>query len=201
MRRKKVDSLKDYKTNLILIGIVLILMTVNLIMLIKYLSSNEENQTQNANISIQETPYNTVIDEVTEEEGMQMPEQDRMRRYAIEFIDNLDNEEFEEAYGKLGEDFKNNFFPTQNEFEQYVKERIGTGELTINFKNIERLGNEKNGNLYVLWVDVYDVLGNEYVNKLEENMTEEEKEDDSGNMNIVILEKNFNDYELSFSIK
>ena len=201
MRRKRNNSLEDYKINLIIAGIVLILMAVNIIMLIKYLTIDENAQMQNSNTTASSVNTNTVLDDVTDEEGKQMSEQDRMRRYAIEFIDNLDNEEFDVAYGKLSEDFKKTYFPTQNEFEQYVRERIGTGELTINFRNIERLGNEKTGNLYVLWVDVYDVLGNEYVQNLEENMTEEEKEEDSGNMNIVILEKDFNNYELSFSVK
>lgn len=201
MRRKRKNSLEDYKINLIIAGIVLILMAVNIIMLIKYLTRDENAQMQNSNTTASSVNTNTVLDDVTDEEGKQMSEQDRMRRYAIEFIDNLDNEEFDVAYGKLSEDFKKTYFPTQNEFEQYVRERIGTGELTINFRNIERLGNEKTGNLYVLWVDVYDVLGNEYVQNLEENMTEEEKEEDSGNMNIVILEKDFNNYELSFSVK
>ncbi len=201
MRRKRKNSLEDYKINLIIAGIVLILMAVNIIMLIKYLTIDENAQMQNSNTTASSVNTNTVLDDVTDEEGKQMSEQDRMRRYAIEFIDNLDNEEFDVAYGKLSEDFKKTYFPTQNEFEQYVRERIGTGELTINFRNIERLGNEKTGNLYVLWVDVYDVLGNEYVQNLEENMTEEEKEEDSGNMNIVILEKDFNNYELSFSVK
>ena len=201
MRIKRKNSLEDYKINLIIAGIVLILMAVNIIMLIKYLTIDENAQMQNSNTTASSVNTNTVLDDVTDEEGKQMSEQDRMRRYAIEFIDNLDNEEFDVAYGKLSEDFKKTYFPTQNEFEQYVRERIGTGELTINFRNIERLGNEKTGNLYVLWVDVYDVLGNEYVQNLEENMTEEEKEEDSGNMNIVILEKDFNNYELSFSVK
>lgn len=201
MRRKRKNSLEDYKINLIIAGIVLILMAVNIIMMIKYLTIDENAQMQNSNTTASSVNTNTVLDDVTDEEGKQMSEQDRMRRYAIEFIDNLDNEEFDVAYGKLSEDFKKTYFPTQNEFEQYVRERIGTGELTINFRNIERLGNEKTGNLYVLWVDVYDVLGNEYVQNLEENMTEEEKEEDSGNMNIVILEKDFNNYELSFSVK
>ena len=201
MRRKRKNSIEDYKINLIIAGIVLILMAVNIIMLIKYLTIDENAQMQNSNTTASSVNTNTVLDDVTDEEGKQMSEQDRMRRYAIEFIDNLDNEEFDVAYGKLSEDFKKTYFPTQNEFEQYVRERIGTGELTINFRNIERLGNEKTGNLYVLWVDVYDVLGNEYVQNLEENMTEEEKEEDSGNMNIVILEKDFNNYELSFSVK
>lgn len=201
MRRKRKNSLEDYKINLIIAGIVLILMAVNIIMLIKYLTIDENAQMQDSNTTASSVNTNTVLDDVTDEEGKQMSEQDRMRRYAIEFIDNLDNEEFDVAYGKLSEDFKKTYFPTQNEFEQYVRERIGTGELTINFRNIERLGNEKTGNLYVLWVDVYDVLGNEYVQNLEENMTEEEKEEDSGNMNIVILEKDFNNYELSFSVK
>lgn len=194
MRRRK-DSLKDYKINLILIGIVLVLMSVNLIMLIKYFSSDDENEQLVENTVIAQEDNSTVLDEVTDDEGKEMSEQDRMRRYAIQFIDNLDNEEFSEAYGKLNTDFKQTYFPTQNEFEQYVKERIGTGELTINFNNIERLGNEKTGNIYVLWVDVYDVLGNDYVSE-----KETDEEDEYGNMNIVILERDYNDYELSFSL-
>ena len=194
MRRRK-DSLKDYKINLILIGIVLVLMSVNLIMLIKYFSSDDKNEQLVENTVIAQEDNSTVLDEVTDDEGKEMSEQDRMRRYAIQFIDNLDNEEFSEAYGKLNTDFKQTYFPTQNEFEQYVKERIGTGELTINFNNIERLGNEKTGNIYVLWVDVYDVLGNDYVSE-----KETDEEDEYGNMNIVILERDYNDYELSFSL-
>ena len=122
MRRKRKNSLEDYKINLIIAGIVLILMAVNIIMLIKYLTIDENAQMQNSNTTASSVNTNTVLDDVTDEEGKQMSEQDRMRRYAIEFIDNLDNEEFDVAYGKLSEDFKKTYFPTQNEFEQYVRE-------------------------------------------------------------------------------
>ena len=59
----------------------------------------------------------------------------------------------------------------------------------IKYDNIERLGNNKTGNMYVLWL----TIGSIYQGKLEED----EKLDQT---NFVIIERDYNNYEMSFSV-
>lgn len=189
MRRNRKRELKEQKINVILLCVALVLMAINILILIKYIPSKNNKEVNNT--TTQTATVNSNTENLTEEEkGRSLSEKERMQQYTIEFIKNIDNEEFEKAYKVLNEEFKSKYFPTLEAFEACVRERIGTGELTINFTNFERLGNEKTGNIYVLWADVYDVLGITY-----------ESKDENSYMNFVVLERDYNDYELSFSIK
>ena len=64
MRKTRKKSLEEYKTNLIILFIVILLMTVNLIILIKYLSDNDSNQSQDTKINIAQASYNTVVEDI-----------------------------------------------------------------------------------------------------------------------------------------
>jgi len=185
MRNKSKKSLKNQKNNLFLIIAVLILVVINIVILIVHFSKKDSNT---ENVEGQQSEEVSVQEEKIEE----MSEQDRIQNYARNFFISIDNEEYEKAYKVLNSDFKTKYFPTLASFEDYVKKYIGTGELTINFKNIERLGNEKTGNIYVLWVNVKDILGS-----IKKTSDEDEEQNYT---NVVILEKNYNEYELSFSV-
>ena len=182
MRKNRKVRLKEEKVNLILVFVILVIMSINIIILINSLSSTKKTSTVN----------NTIIskDETSQvEDKKTISEQSRIQKYWLDFIKHIDNEEFSKAYEVLNSEYKKKYFPTINEFEKYARERIGTGELTINFTNIERLGNEKTGNIYILWANICDIT--------KRNIKTNEEE----YMNIVILEHDDNNYELSFSIE
>ena len=59
----------------------------------------------------------------------------------------------------------------------------------MTYDNIERLGNEKTGNMYVVWT----TISNMFMRKLKDG-------EKIAQTNFVIIEKNYNDYEMSFSV-
>lgn len=110
-----------------------------------------------------------------------MEERDRMEFYFSVFLDYIESEKYENAYELLYDEFKNNYFPTLEQFEDYSKNTF-TEMSNIVHDNIER-----NGDVYVLWVHITDAINGKPGEKKE--------------MNFVIRENDYNDFELSFSVK
>lgn len=109
-----------------------------------------------------------------------MEERDRIEYYLAEFIDAVENGKYASAYEMLNDSFKNNFFKTEEEFTTYVKSKFPR-MFSVEHTNIER-----NGNTYILWVNISDSLGSK--NSVQE-------------YNFVIKENDLSDFELSFSVK
>lgn len=109
-----------------------------------------------------------------------MEERDRIEYYLAEFIDAVENGKYASAYEMLNDSFKNNFFKTEEEFTSYVKSKFPR-MFSVEHTNIER-----NGNTYILWVNISDSLGSK--NSVQE-------------YNFVIKENDLSDFELSFSVK
>lgn len=109
-----------------------------------------------------------------------MGERDRMEYYFGTFLEQVESEAYEQAYELLYEEFRNTYFPTQEQFEEYVTRVFG--EMTeIEYHNIER-----NGDLYVLWISLADAIHGKPGEKQE--------------MKIVIQEQDYNDFVMSFSV-
>lgn len=106
-------------------------------------------------------------------------ERDRMEYYVKSFIEAVENREYEVAYDMLYEDFKNNYFPTLNDFEVYAKNTFPT------LCSIENTNIERNGDVYVLWVNLSDALAGR------ESTIE---------MNFVVQENDLNDFVMSFTV-
>jgi hypothetical protein len=103
-----------------------------------------------------------------------------MTYYTAEFFKLIDSKNYEEAYKLLYDDYKENFFPTEANFEKYFKDYF-PDDFSLDYTNIERLGS-----IYVLWVSVKDTVnGSTYGHNF--------------SMYVVIQENNLNDYVLSFS--
>ena len=128
-------------------------------------------------------------DLLQEDEIKTLSESKRIKRYIGIFFDNIEAGNYETEYNKLNEEFKNNYFPTLKSFEDYVEKFFNTTYLGVSYDNIERLGNDKTGNLYAVWI----TTGNIYMEKLTEDQELEKT-------NFVILEHDYNNYELSFSV-
>ena len=109
-----------------------------------------------------------------------LSEQKRIEYYATEFIKALEGRKISIAYKVLNEDFKTNYFKTEESFEKYVKEYFPK-EVSVKYVNMERLEN-----LYVLEVEIKDILNSENPNHFD--------------CYIVVKENEYADYELSFSV-
>ena len=66
---------------------------------------------------------------------------------------------YEKAYNLLYEDYKNNYFPTLEDFEKYAKERYP------DFMRIEHTYMSRQGDYYILTVNIYNLLTNEIIEK------------------------------------
>jgi hypothetical protein len=109
-----------------------------------------------------------------------MNEEERMTYYVAEFFKLIDDKRYEEAYQLLYSDYKENYFPTEANFEKYFKDYF-PDDFALSYDNMERLGS-----IYVLWVSVKDTVnGSTYGHNF--------------SMNVVIQENDLNDYVISFS--
>ncbi len=175
--------------NIILLLIASVLVISNLILFLKFNKKEEKSNTVENNIISQENKEE--VYEVPEEEDVsEMTEQERMELYVNNFFDKIEKRDYETAYNYLNQDFRNNYFNTLDSFKEYCEENFKMTSLAIEFNNIERLGNPVNGNMYVLWINILNIF--------EKSKEQTEEQDET---NFVILEKGYNDFELSFSVK
>jgi hypothetical protein len=175
-RRKKQLNLKKLLVGLAIIVTFLILLA--LISLVKASNSNTETDADTSNSVKAEFSSNqkqTILTDLSD-----MSEEERIEYYCGEFFKLLDREDYETAYSILYDEYKENFFPTYENFKKYI-ETYFPESFALSYQNIERLGD-----IYVLWVSVKDTLnGSKYGHNFD--------------MNVVIQENNYNDYVLSFS--
>lgn len=182
---------REKMVNIILILIAIALIISNIILLIKFQNDEtyveEENYGNNQTIE-NETKAETEEQNIQEDDITTMTEQQRMKYYMNSFLEKIENDNYKEAYDLLNQQFKETYFPTEESFKNYSEKYFDMSTTAVEFNNIERLGNPTTGNIYVLWIYLVDVL---------KNTPDEEKEE----TNFVILEKDYNQYELSFNVK
>lgn len=153
--------------------IILILICICLIVIVK--THKEKNIEENTNTDIQ-----TSSEEALELEKLKkMTERDRMEFYFSKFVSYIKDKNYEKAYDLLYPEFRDNYFKTQEEFENYVK-KLYTKTVGFSYNDIDR-----QGDIYVLLIDVMDT------NK---------KTGDKKSQRVVIKENNFNDFVLSFQV-
>lgn len=109
-----------------------------------------------------------------------MEERERMEFYFSIFLSYVEEGKYEKAYQLLYEDFKNTYFPTLEDFENYIP-TVFSEMSSIEHENIER-----SGDVYILWLSISDAVNGSPDNKRE--------------MNFVIREIEYNDFEMSFSV-
>lgn len=182
--KKKKNNNEKYIAIMIISCIIMIVAVILIVVLIN------KPKTKDTNIVINEPQTEEEIEAQEKEEIKNMSESKRMKRYIGMFFENIEEEKYNDAYSVLNEDFKNNYFPRLEDFEEYAKKYLNSSTLAITYDNIERLGNNKTGNMYVVWTTITDI----FMPKLEDNEKIEQT-------NFVIIEKNYNDYEMSFSVK
>lgn len=124
-----------------------------------------------------------IINEVEEDRILKlksMNETDRIHEYFTEYINVIDARDFSKAYEYLYPEFKQNYFPTQSEFEAYINENYPE------FLGVEYTDIDRQGTYYILTVRIYDALNEEITQYFEQK--------------FVIYETDFGEFTLSFQV-
>lgn len=168
-----------------IIMVISVLMLI-LILLVLILVNVEKKSKLNPTVLSIETDEETkkeiqkAVDQALVKKLSGLSEQKRIEYYATEFIKALEGRKISTAYKLLNEDFKTNYFKTEESFGEYVKTYFPK-EVSVKYVNMERLDN-----LYVLEVEIKDILTSVNPNHFE--------------CYIVVRENGYADYELSFSV-
>jgi hypothetical protein len=184
---------KNSKILRILIIIILILLNVFILVnhLIKENKQNEtyienkintniidlENDIKTENQIYEETVQNTT--QVIQDQISNMNEDERVQAYFGEFIDKIENKNYKEAYNLLNEEYKKQYFPNENDFENYVQTTYPKGNLAVKYNSFDR-----KGEIYTLSVTIYSITNSD-----EPQLSQ----------TIVIRENGVNDFKISFS--
>ncbi len=187
-RKKKNNNIKY----IIAIIVIAIIMMINLVIIIKLTKKPSSTaQTSNTINSTASSESNTEEEESQsrDEEVRNLSETIRMKRYIGFFLEDIENGDYQSAYDVLNEDFKKTYFTNLEEFKNYADKNFNSSIMTLTYDNVERLGNSKTGNMYVVWVTI-------------SNMFQEKLQDDEElpQTNFVIIEYDYNKYEMSFSV-
>lgn len=187
-RKKKNNNIKY----IIAIIVIAIIMMINLVIIIKLTKKPSSTaQTSNTINSTASSESNTEEEESQsrDEEVRNLSEIIRMKRYIGFFLEDIENGDYQSAYDVLNEDFKKTYFTNLEEFKNYADKNFNSSIMTLTYDNVERLGNSKTGNMYVVWVTI-------------SNMFQEKLQDDEElpQTNFVIIEYDYNKYEMSFSV-
>ena len=167
---------KKDRTLLILIVISIVVMVAGLLIT---KNSNKEPDYSKMTEEEQIEALNENIDKMGVTELNEMTERERIERYIGEFLEAIRNEKYESAYGMLYIDFKDRYFQTLDDFKNYVNANF-SNRVSVECTNIER-----NGDIYVLWVNITNPL---------------KSKSEAREINFVIQENDLDDFKLSFSL-
>ncbi len=165
--------MKNKKTILTIMVICIILAVIITLIILSIKKDNkpEPNVTPSNHI---ETAEEKNAREIEELKGM--GEASRMKFYVSKYISYLEEGDYESAYNLLYDEFKQNYFKTQEEFTAYVKNKY-SDIITLDYEKTERLGP-----YYVVTVNFKDLINDA------KNYTQL----------FVLKENGFNDFVLSF---
>lgn len=125
-----------------------------------------------------------IVAEQTEEERLlelkSLSEADRIYKYFSEYMKHIDLGEYDKAYEHLYPEFKQNYFPEQSQFEEYLQKEYPQF-IGIQYENIDR-----QGTYYILTVYIYDAVAEVIESYVEQK--------------FVIYENTFGDFVLSFQV-
>ena len=141
--------MKNKKTILTIMVICIILAVIITLIILSIKKDNkpEPNVTPSNRIETAEEKNTREIEEL---KGM--GETSRMQFYVSKYISYLEEGDYESAYNLLYDEFKQNYFKTQEEFTAYVKNKY-SDIITLDYEKTERLGP-----YYVVTVNFKDLI-------------------------------------------
>lgn len=174
-KQKKVNNTAVMLFTIVVVCILIIIAISNLFTSkknVEYVGNVQVDSGVNVNIAIDE--------EASETERLQnMTERARIEYYVTKFINYIEAEDYDSAYSLLNSTYKKNYFATKASFETYMKTNFSK-MMDIDYTNFER-----SGDVYVIWVTVTDAING--------------GPDSGKEINFVVKENDFDDFELSFS--
>lgn len=187
IRKQKKNNNIKYIVAIILIAIIMI---INLIFIIRLTKKPKSANQANNPISSESNNDDTEEDSGSREDDVKsLPETLRIKRYIGFFLEDIENGDYQSAYDVLNEDFKKTYFTNLDEFKEYADKNFNSSIMTLTYDNVERLGNSKTGNMYVVWV----TISNMFQSKVKDG-------EELPQTNFVIIEYDYNKYEMSFSV-
>lgn len=153
-----------------------------ILIIVIYITSRKSNNTINYKDMTEEEAVIVIqerIEEMKKNDLGEMGERDRIEYYIASFIKSIEEKDYKKAYNMLYDDFKKNYFSTYEKFEKYAETKF-PATISLEYTNIER-----NGNIYVVWVKMFNPLGEKGVEK---------------EINFVIQENDLNNFVMSFSV-
>ncbi len=149
----------------------------------KETSSNKGDLTENnivENIMNEEKDDDDeTVNEIVDKKIASMDEASRAKIYCGKFMDAIEKRDYERAYSYLNVTFKSNYFPSLNEFSEYMEKKYPKNGIALKYDSIER-----KGEVFILDVTVFDDSDSEF-----EKFTQ----------TIVVRENSLNNFSISFS--
>lgn len=175
MMKQKIDSEKLKKILKIILLIIAILIIIVLIILIQINKKNsKKTPIENATTEqIEQENENAITNNIS-----QMSEKSRIESYVGEFISLVEEKDYEKAYDKLNENFKNNYFKTIDDFKNYVEKKY-PANVNIEYGLVTRMGKGR----YLVETKITDVLDTDFAEI---------------SQRFVVRENGANDYKISF---
>ena len=156
IRKQKKNNNIKYIVAIILIAIIMI---INLIVIIRLTKKPKSANQANNSISSESNNDDTEEDSGSREDDVKsLPETLRIKRYIGFFLEDIENGDYQSAYDVLNEDFKKTYFTNLDEFKEYADKNFNSSIMTLTYDNVERLGNSKTGNMYVVWVTISNMF-------------------------------------------
>lgn len=134
------------KNRILLLIIVLVLI---LIISILILNSQKSKQTATEDKNTSTTTY---FEDSNIEKLSAMPEKERITFYFSKYIEHIENGNFEEAYNMLYSEFKNTYFKSLENFEEYIETKYPE-IMAINYVSFQT-----EGPYYIISVKVEDII-------------------------------------------
>lgn len=179
MKNRKKNKL-NFKTMIISVICIIFLLIINSFVNKKINSSNMESNQNSINVITLEEQIKESENAIELEKLKSMSERNRIEYYIANFIKNIEEDNFDKAYEVLNKDFKKNYFSSLKDFTNYTKTKF-TKMMNIEFTNFER-----NGTIYISWLTITDAING--------------SKGSGEELNFVVKENDFNDFELSFSV-
>lgn len=163
------------------IGAVIAIVVIVAIQLSIYFVQNGIKNPEEPNSTTQTNTVRDTLTTTTMDKLKKMGERERMETYFAEYISHVEKKEYEQAYILLNKDFRDKYFPTLEDYTKYMKEKYPT-MILVTYNDIER-----QGNYYILYTTISNPLNGR-------------KDEKAFEQRIVVHERNFNDFELSFNV-
>ena len=178
---------KDVKEkDLVVLIILLVVAITSLVIYINSTSKDRNTKSNTPSVTLEDNENNTnkVSYDSSNEEVIKylsgLGEYDRMKYYCGEYIKLLKHKEYEKSYKLLYDEFKQNYFPTYEEYVEYV-ESFYPSLFAVKYDDISR-----QGDLYILRLIIID--------------SHNSNENEEVIQRFVIKENNYDDFVLSFQV-